>query len=169
VFALFVEWMYYGAYSISTALALNDADQSVNMDLQCWVLGDKLLCIEFKNYAMHRIYQRYTGGFGICVITTHEVEYVCTRTSFESKLMQFFCAVVVTHFADSTRLKGTTEVWDQLVLEHADLRKFLLERFRTVPDARQHVRAEEEYMDVEFDEAGALSGGIAKSHLGVSG
>ncbi|KAH7259374.1 uncharacterized protein BKA55DRAFT_639345 [Fusarium redolens] len=52
VFGLFVEWLYYGTYDDLAA------PSSSNIHAQCWVLGDKLLCNEFKNYAMSRLYKQ---------------------------------------------------------------------------------------------------------------
>jgi hypothetical protein len=165
-FALFVEWLYYGDYSISPALSLTKTPHSINIDLQCWVLGDKLLCTDFKNYAMRRIYQRYTRVvFGLGVMTTYEVDYVCANTAAGSNLMKFFCAFVGEHFAVERRLEGTVEMWDQLILEHADLRRFLLERFRMGIVGERGVKAEEEYMDVELDEADALPSDVAKLNV----
>jgi hypothetical protein len=148
-FALFVEWMYYGSYNVAVSAASSDTERTVNMDLQCWVLGDKLLCIDFKNYAMRQIYREHTALFAAKAVTVQSVKYVCENTSEESKLMQFNCDFVVTHFTNPMRLKGSTEEWDELMLEHAGLRRFWLKSLRTVHQARPSMKAENEYLDVE--------------------
>ncbi|KAF5983231.1 sdr family [Fusarium coicis] len=54
VFGLFVEWMYYGSYESPSVISISNADA------KCWVLGDKLRSIEFKNCAMRRLHEQHT-------------------------------------------------------------------------------------------------------------
>jgi hypothetical protein len=148
VFGLFIEWMYYGDYNTSQSTPLlSDANKSVDLNIGCWILGDKLLSSAFKNYAMYRLYKLYTSDITWKPVTTHDVQYVCENTAVESKLRHFFLAFVVESFAHPTRLKGTTEEWDELLLDHSDARSFLLRSFRMSPKKRKFVKAESEYMD----------------------
>ncbi|KAH7194588.1 hypothetical protein DER44DRAFT_903238 [Fusarium oxysporum] len=80
VFGLFVEWLYYGTYNDFTS------PSSSNIHARCWGLGDKLLCNEFKNYAMGRLYKQHMEFSMAC----EDVEYAYANTSLASKLRQFY-------------------------------------------------------------------------------
>jgi len=121
VFGLFVEWMYYGSYNVSLLTSCSSTDA------KCWVLGDKLLCGEFKNYALSRLYE------------LHMV----------AKLRQFYMDFVVQYFASPDRLSGTTEDWDSLFQDHPDIRLVLLENFRQDPSLRTQVRDAKEYLELD--------------------
>lgn len=150
-FALFVEWMYYGTYHIATRV-LSDEDDTydeANTHARCWILGDKLLSSEFKNYAMSQLYAQCTAKSAFEVVTTHDVQYTCDNSAEESRLRQFYFAYVVEHFATPMRLRGNTAEWDELLLHHADLRAALLQSFRSAPEDRLTVRAEMVYLDYD--------------------
>ena len=150
VFGLFVEWMYYGEYNASQSASLfNDTNKEVDLNVGCWVLGDKILNVAFKNYAMHRLYKLYTSDITWRTVTTHDVQYVCENTAVDSKLRHFFLAFVVEHLTHPMRLKGTTEEWDKLLLDHLDAMSLLLRSFRMTPEQRKFVKAESEYMDTD--------------------
>ncbi|KAF1842095.1 uncharacterized protein K460DRAFT_178797 [Cucurbitaria berberidis CBS 394.84] len=148
-FALFVEWMYYGEYTVlaSSSTLSESLHNDTNMNAKCWVLGDKLLCTEFKNYAMGRLYMQHTARSTGRVVATYNVQYVCEHSATTSKLRQFYLDYVVEHFADPTRLKGTTEEWDELLIHHKDLRMLVFQSFKTAPDQRRFVQSEMNYMD----------------------
>jgi hypothetical protein len=59
IFSLFVEWIYYNNYSLNPELVASNIN-SANLDAKAWVLGDKLLCTSFKNYAMTRLVAQHT-------------------------------------------------------------------------------------------------------------
>ncbi|EMT67255.1 hypothetical protein FOC4_g10005329, partial [Fusarium odoratissimum] len=80
VFGLFVEWLYYGTYNDFTS------PSSSNIHARCWGLGHKLLCNEFKNYAMGRLYKQHMEFSMAC----EDVEYAYANTSLTSKLRQFY-------------------------------------------------------------------------------
>jgi hypothetical protein len=148
VFALFVEWMYYGDYGIAP-LSLPPADslQITNLDAQCWVLGDKLLCTDFKNHAMRRLYAGYTVAIFNRVVTTNDMHYVCSNSGEHSKLRQIYVALVATHFSDSSRVHGNAEEWDSLVLKYADLRSLILQSFRQSTKCQDLLKSQEYYLD----------------------
>ncbi|CAO2648017.1 Nn.00g089390.m01.CDS01 [Neocucurbitaria sp. VM-36] len=149
VFALFVEWMYYGSYTILAPSILSDNTyDDINMNARCWILGDKLLSTEFKNLAMGRLYtQCMATMFTIGTVTPHDVQYACENSAAGSKLRQFYFSYVVEHFATPMKLKGSTEEWDEVMLHHADLRSVLIKSFRVAPEDRLKVESEKAYMD----------------------
>ncbi|KAI8402344.1 hypothetical protein FOFC_17652 [Fusarium oxysporum] len=53
VFGLFVEWLYNGTYTDFIS------PSSSNIHARCWGLSDELLCNEFKNYVMGRLYKQH--------------------------------------------------------------------------------------------------------------
>ncbi|KAF1828792.1 hypothetical protein BDW02DRAFT_584222 [Decorospora gaudefroyi] len=139
VFARFVEWMYYGTYDASQS-------EAVNIDISSWILGDKLLSTQFKNYAMRHLYEAYMSALFPKPITTRDAQYLLENTSVESKLRLFFLALLVERFSDPMRLQGTTEEWDEVLLDHSDARSFLLSGFRMAPGERKFVKSMNDYM-----------------------
>jgi hypothetical protein len=156
IFELFVEYMYYGLYTTPLSLPTVNGIQS-NIDAQAWVLGDSLRSVELKNAAMSRLHESYTINFvqKPKSVTPEDVKYACTNSAVGSKLRQFFFDFVVTHFADSVHVAGTTEEWDEVLVEHADARSFLLRGFRMGNNQRQIIRYKEEYMETEQEEFAA--------------
>ena len=146
VFTLFVQWMYYGEYHIPT-LSEEASKSFFCIHARCWILGDKLLCTKFKNYAMSRIYGQHTTSFAPTPVTIQDVDYVCKNSVLHSKLRTFYFAFVIEHFADQDRLLGTTEEWDKLLLVHADVRLLMVQSFRMPPEEQMYVEDEEYYLD----------------------
>jgi hypothetical protein len=107
VFGLFVEWTYYGEYTVlqSTALSSN-AHKDVDPNVGAWILGDKLLSTDFKNYAMQRLYALYTSNFTCRAVTTNDVQHVCENTAMDSRLRKFFLAFVVENLHTLCDWKG---------------------------------------------------------------
>jgi hypothetical protein len=148
VFALFVEWMYYGDYAIAP-LSVSSVDSvgSANIDARCWVLGDKLLCTAFKNHAMSRLYKECTAAIFNRGVTTCDIRYACSNSRTDSKLRKIYVALFATHFSNPKRIRGTAEEWDSLVLEYADLRLSLLQGVRLDAKDRDFLESEEHYLD----------------------
>jgi hypothetical protein len=148
VFALFVEWMYYGDYATKPpSFAPTDSVTKINMNAECWVLGDKLLCTEFKNYAMNRLYAEYTAAVFNRAVTTNDLRYACDNSSTHSKLREMYVALVATHFSNPGRVNGTVEDWDSLILEYADLRKLLMQSLKMDVKERKFLKSKEHYQD----------------------
>jgi hypothetical protein len=145
VFALFVEWIYYGQYAIAPPFASSVNITSTSIDAQCWILGDKLLCTGFKNYAMGRLYAQYTATSFNTAVTTRDVEYACDNSVMHSKLREFYVAFVATHFNNPERVHGSAEEWDGLVLKYADMRSLLLQGFRL--GDQDFLKSKEQYFD----------------------
>jgi hypothetical protein len=154
VFALFVEWMYYGEYGMAP-LSLPPADSIgvTNLDVKCWVLGDKLLCTDFKNYAMRRLYAGHTVDIFNSVVTTNDMQYICSNSGEHSKLRQLYAALVATHFRNSSRVNGTVEEWDSLILQCAELRSLILQSFRQGTEPVDFLKSLEYYIDDNLDSA----------------
>jgi hypothetical protein len=152
VFALFVEWMYYGDYSVAPlSLLPADSVESINVDAKCWVLGDKLLCIDFKNHAMSRLYAQNTAAIFNKVVTPSDVRYVCSNSAVDSKLRELYVALVATHFSNSKRIHGSAKDWDTLILEYPDLRSLLLQSFRMDVKDRCFLKSKKHYLDEKVD------------------
>lgn len=127
--------MYYGEDALKTTLWLDLADD-IPTAVRCWVLGDSLLCHAFKNHAMDRIYTRYSPQiFNPNPMRAVEVRYVCDNTAPESKLRRFYLDYVSDNFANPVTICGTTEEWDEIMLENDDARILLLKRMRSGPGA----------------------------------
>lgn len=146
VFALFVEWMYYGQYTIASLSPPSASTASrASIDAKCWVLGDKLLCIGFKNYAMGRIYAQHTATSFNTAVTTSDVEYACDNSAMHSKLREFYVTFAATYFNNPNRIHGSAEEWDGLFLKCADMRLLLLQGFRL--GDRDFLKSEGHYFD----------------------
>jgi hypothetical protein len=148
VFALFVEWLYYGKYTIEPLLlsSLTKTD-SVSVDAECWVLGDDLLCTEFKTYAMRRLYAQHTAIFASRSISTQDMQFACDKGGEASKLRELYVDLVATHFGNQSRVLGTVDEWDKIVMNQSDLRQLLLRSLRLDADKRNFVKSEAYYLE----------------------
>lgn len=148
-FALFVEWMYYSAYTVSgwEFGSINN----ITLDAKCWVLGDRLRCIAFKNYAMSRLYNQLTALFGATPLAVSSIQYAFDNSKKGSKLRLLYAAFVVTHFSDRDRLKGTAEEWDEVLLGNADLRLMLVENLRKPHKERIIIEKQQVYLEQDSD------------------
>ncbi|KAJ4305233.1 hypothetical protein N0V90_000764 [Kalmusia sp. IMI 367209] len=126
-FALFVEWMYYDKYSLIFDF---QAKGDCSKDAKAWILGDRLMSVPFKNYAMERIYNRHTVFTLSAAVSTVDFEYVCANTTEGSKLRRFYIDFVVTHFAKPDKVVGKTKEWDNVLMDHDDARTSLLNALR---------------------------------------
>lgn len=142
VFGLFVEWMYYGSYD---ALSLTTHS---SIDAKCWVLGDKLLCSGFKNYAMSRLYAQHTTTSFAKAVTSDDLEYACDTSASNSKLRQFYADFVLEHFGSPSRLHGTIGDWDTLLQRYPDIRVLLLQNFRQYLPTRTHIKEIKDYLEL---------------------
>ena len=145
VFELFVDFMYYGSYATNCHTNLETL-AAHSMDTQAWVLGDALKSTSFKNHAMGRLHAGATEPFTWSV-TPPTMVYVCKNTATGSRLRQFFFDYTCLHFSDSSRVTGDTELWDRVLLDHADFRSHLLQQFRKKTDERHAIHALEEYLE----------------------
>jgi hypothetical protein len=140
--------MYYGAYTIIPAFAQSQRPgDSISIHARCWILGDKLLCTDFKNYALSHLYAQHASTFPYKPVATQDVDYACENSVTNSKLRKFYFAFVIEHFANPDRLQGSTEEWDDLLLAHADLRQLLLQNLRMAIEERATVENEVEYLE----------------------
>jgi hypothetical protein len=148
VFALFVEWMYYGEYNIAPLLLPVDiGNDRISVHAKCWVLGDKLLCTEFKNHAMSRLYAQHNADIFSRAISTLDVQYACDNSAEDSKLRKLYVDFVATNFEKKDRVQGTVDEWDQLLLSYADVRLLLLHSFRLEASQRSFVKSEDCYLE----------------------
>jgi hypothetical protein len=143
LFALFVEWMYYGSYEFSS-LSLHPST-----DAKCWVLGDKLLCSEFKNYALSRLYGQHVATSFSRAVPYNDVQYAWDNTAPAAKLRQFYVDFVIQYFENPSRLSGTIGDWDALLQNHPDIRILLLQNFRHDPTKRTQIRDLREYLELD--------------------
>ncbi|KAH9871767.1 hypothetical protein J1614_006023 [Plenodomus biglobosus] len=139
--------MYYGSYSSETPPSPTSTnDNDISVDAQCWVLGDKLFCPEFQNYAMKRLYTSFMIHFVPRAVTPAEMQYICQHTGPRSKLRNFYLAYVIEHLSNPARLMGTIKEWDEVQMQHSDLRMLLLQRSRSNGEKKLYVKKEKSYM-----------------------
>lgn len=150
VFALFVEWLYYGDYTPEPPLAVpHSKTVGVSIDAECWVLGDKLLCTDFKNHAMKRLYEQHTTKIFNRSISTHDVQFACDNSAKDSKLRELYVSLTATNFGRQDCVQGTVEEWDELLSDQQDLRRLLLQSLRSGAAEQNLVRSEEHYLEGE--------------------
>lgn len=125
IFDLFVQWMHCGRYTFP--FPWDATYQGINLDILAWILGDTLQATEFKNYAMCRLHAQYGPVSRARAMTTADFKHVCLHCKPGTKLRELFFDVLVVSFSDGSRLKGDSNEWDKLLLEHADARHFLLQ------------------------------------------
>ncbi|KAF5622316.1 sdr family [Fusarium sp. NRRL 52700] len=141
VFGLFVEWMYYGSYEPSSSVLIENADA------KCWVLGDKLRCVEFQNYAMRRLHEQHTRPIFGRPMSCDDVQYVWNKTSPGSKLRDFYMHFIVEHFGSPAKLLGSSTDWDKLLQTQPEIRILLLDKFRKSVFSPIRVESIDEYME----------------------
>jgi len=130
--------MYYGNYT--ARVSSSDTTQRSTSDASAWILGDKLQCIDFKNHVMTRLYSQYAAPQASQVVTTEQIDYVCSSTQPGSKLRSFFLDILATHLADKTRVIGTWEEWDAVFQKFPDARAFVLQSSMTMPAERRYIK-----------------------------
>jgi hypothetical protein len=146
IFSLFNLWMYYGRYTAPLP-SFSDGQSCPTIDVQAWVLGDKLQSVDFKNYVMTRLHGQYvTSVFNRTIPTTH-FDYVCASTKPGSNLRQFFLDVVGANFSNKSRVIGTSEEWDLVFQKYADARIFVLRGFMMAPPDCTSVKPLSAYME----------------------
>jgi hypothetical protein len=148
VFALFVEWLYYGEYTVVPFPSLSSYPKpnKVNIDADCWVLGDKLSCTEFKNHAMKRLYKRHVTAMFYTPVSPHDVQFACENSAETSKLRQLFVDLAATHIRKPCKVQGTVDEWNRLVAKQSDLRRLLLEGLLCETTGRNFVKSEDYYL-----------------------
>ncbi|KAF1959775.1 hypothetical protein CC80DRAFT_466906 [Byssothecium circinans] len=149
VFALFVEWMYYGAYKEEASPFRMFGTLNAIVHARAWVLGDKLMATGFKNYAMGRI---YTSHNKMLPAATVDIVHACENSMIGSALRSFYIDFVGTHFGDKAKVVGDLLEWDQVLLEYDDARIFLLKASMAEPSQRKFIKGVEAYFE------GAIAG-----------
>ncbi|KAL1792983.1 hypothetical protein ACET3X_009490 [Alternaria dauci] len=150
VFALFVEWLYYGGYTTEPLLAYpRSRTVGISIDAECWVLGDKLLCTDFKNHAMKRLYEQHTTKIFNRSISTNDVQFACDNSAKDSKLRELYVNLTATNFGRQDCVQGTVEEWDELLSDQPDLRRLLLQSLRSGAAEQNLVKSEEHYLEGE--------------------
>jgi hypothetical protein len=157
IFELFVEWMYYSYYTL-TSSHLRSHNPTVNADAQAWVLGDRLRSTEFKNYAMVRLHAQYIKDKPPRAITTADVRYVAAYSQEESALRMLYHDLLAVHFTNVTRIHGSVDEWDELLLTHATERKIILKSLRGVLHTFSAIGSLQKYL-VSADDAGLMEDG----------
>lgn len=122
---------------------------SVSLDAQAWVLGDRLRSIDFKNYAMNRLYDQYATNFAPKPVTTADMRYAFRESNAKSPLRQIFLDLFAAHFKNKSRIQGETEEWDAVMQDHAELRMHFLIGLRSGSDEPKIQFQKETYMKVE--------------------
>ncbi|EGU85595.1 hypothetical protein FOXB_03884 [Fusarium oxysporum f. sp. conglutinans Fo5176] len=77
VFGLFVEWLYNGTYTDFIS------PSSSNIHARCWGLSDELLCNEFKNYVMGRLYKQHMEFSMACEDMECHLKYLKEYMDFD--------------------------------------------------------------------------------------
>lgn len=147
IFQLFLEWMLYGA-CVPETLDLKPFHAGVSLEAQACVLGDRLRSIDFKNYAMNRLYEQYATNFAPKPVTTAAMEYAFRASNTNSRLRQIFLDLFVAHFKDKSRIQGET-VWDTVMQELPELRMHFLIGLRSSPDEPKLRFQKKTYIEVE--------------------
>lgn len=141
VFEIFVEWMYYGGNSQPFGLKAQN-DNSI----KCWTLGNKLGCPAFANYIIRISYGNLTRSLFPELLDTHIMQMVLDNTAVESKLRQLYASVLVDNFADTSRILGTAEEWNDALSGHDDVRVQLLQSMRS---AKKRLKPIDAYLEPE--------------------
>lgn len=148
IFTLFVEWLYYGDYAIAPfSLPSRSRTDIPSVDAECWVLGDKLLCADFKNHAMGRLYRQHTSNNFYTPISPRDVQFACENSSDNSALRNFYIDLATANFGKKDRVQGSVEEWDKVLLDQSDLRRQLLLTLRSGTFKQEAMNSEHHYLE----------------------
>ncbi|KAH7138796.1 hypothetical protein B0J11DRAFT_451349, partial [Dendryphion nanum] len=120
VFEYFVEFLYHSTYTLSSA-----PETSGRQHAAAWVLGEKYQAISFQNCAMRNIYYLHEGIFANELIPS-EVQFVFQNSSSGSLLREFYLDMLGTHFTGPNRSKTSSQEWDRVMQDHAEVRVRIL-------------------------------------------
>lgn len=145
IFALFVEWMYYGRYTPPRLLPFSSPTTPV--DAEVWILGDALLCTPLKNYAMKALYSQMTSLY-FMPITADMVRFVLDNSTVGSALSRLYLDYMMQYWDDNHRVSGSVEDWDELFQEHAHARMMHLKTSKLSPQTKRSLfKKEEAYLE----------------------
>lgn len=162
IFALFVEWLFYGVYTLNRS-SPPAKNPELTVDVQAWVFGDRIQCVEFKNYAMDRLYTQYNRRIFPRTITTCDVRYTFTQSARDSKLQLLYKHLLAARFFQRENVEGTASQWDSVLQEHNQLRMFIMEKAMhhgtETPVLIQHCQYYKEVKKLESKQDALLSTG----------
>ncbi|KAF2111643.1 hypothetical protein BDV96DRAFT_174161 [Lophiotrema nucula] len=145
-FVLFVEWLYYGSYTLP-----DTGPASFDVEVAAYHLAEKLCSGSFINYVMAQIYERHKddGIFRFTPVTLTPVtptliNQVFRSTSEHSLLRKFYLDYLEANFTKSNVVKGSTVEWDRVMQDFPEIRMRVLEGMRA--DSRPAVKPLAEYM-----------------------
>lgn len=157
IFGLFVDWMHRGSYDVSPSERRTSTNGGplISADIKAWMLGDKLRCNGFKNFAMARLHAEYSRWAAIrsLAATPAEIRYVCEHTGEDSKLRACVLDFIGGFVQDSCKLAGDEAEWTALFRSYAPVRSVAAAHLLGTPGPKRSVKGAEEYMerDVEWD------------------
>jgi len=157
IFELFVEWLYYGFYTLTTPL-LQSNNPTVNPDAQAWILRDQLRSTEFMNHAMVRLHAQYAKDEPPRAITIADIRYASARSHEKFALRILYQDLLALHFTDATRIRGSVDEWDELLSTHATERKIILQSLRSTVLSPFGIGNSQKYL-VSADDAGLMEDG----------
>ncbi|ORY14295.1 hypothetical protein BCR34DRAFT_646687 [Clohesyomyces aquaticus] len=146
-FNLFFEWLYYERYGVPST---DQKTRGASVHAAAWVLGDKLKGMDFKNYAMSRLYFEHDGRVGAgqkFPIMPLDVSLACSNSLSGSSLRRFYFDILAAHFDDLQKVAGLTEEWDKIMAVHTDARASFLHSMTTDKAMRNPVKELEQYME----------------------
>lgn len=142
-FSLFVQWMYWGSYNPPGGV-LSAVDHPI--DIEMWILGDKLSVKGLQNCAMKRLYSHHTNLATRPSLTIDLVTYACFRTTSKSLLRYFYLDLLADNSTNSASVRGTFLEWATALQDYPDARPALRSRFRADPRQQPLMISEEPYL-----------------------
>ncbi|OAL49627.1 hypothetical protein IQ07DRAFT_62032 [Pyrenochaeta sp. DS3sAY3a] len=153
IFGLFVDWMHEGSYDFpaSDSKTSNNGGPLINADIKAWMLGDKLRCTAFKNFAMARLHAECSRWAAIksLALTPTEIRFVCERTGEDSKLRACVLDFVGGFVQDPAKLAGDEAEWTALFQSYAPVRSVAAAHLLGKPGPKRSVKDVEEYIEKE--------------------
>jgi hypothetical protein len=148
IFELFYMWMLDGT-TIGRTTSLVARDQAVNLDAQAWILEDQLRSVDFKNYAMSRLYDQYATYFSPKAISPKDVAYVFKHSSADSKLRQFYLDLFPEQWKNMLCVSNNVEEWDEIVHDHKDFGMRFYDGMRPDKYVKNAALLKQTYMELE--------------------
>ncbi|KAF7443746.1 hypothetical protein A1F99_118200 [Pyrenophora tritici-repentis] len=115
-FSGFVDWMFKGSSEESVTDQLDPT--AIHPYAADWILGAKLECIDFQNYAMEKLYNHtLEGSDNPLVVTPAAMDKMLTNEG-NIYLQWFMRCFVCTHFKNESLVKGELYEWIGVPQKH---------------------------------------------------
>jgi hypothetical protein len=132
---------------IKDSMCVQTDPEMIDPYASAWILGDKLQCVEFQNYAMDNIFTNYcTQSNKSRIVTSKAIDKLLSIETCSPQLATVFIHCVASQFRNQHVVKGSIDEWDRVMLKHSKLRRVMLITSKYHKNAEFAIKGKEPYM-----------------------